>query len=383
MSEKLNVAVVGLNFGANFVNCYKFHPQVGELSICDLNPELVKKTSDRLNIRKCFSCLEDVLSDSSIDAVHLLTNIPDHDKQSVAVLESGKHCACAVPMAITLEGIQNVINAQKNSNKKYMLMETIIYTRNYLYVQELINTGVLGKIQFVKGSHWQDMEGWPKYWRGMPPMFYASHALGPAFAATKSRAKRVICLGSGNMRKDLHVQYGNPYPMENALFEMEDATVTEIARTLFQCARGYTEAFSIIGDNAGFETGQLDTDLPVFFKYADNGHFDENRIYTLGRFTLEEKVDPPDRLDLIPREIQRFTRPHKTVSLTNSSDIYDYTSATGGYHPHVVNAFIRYVLENQKPCFDVYTAADLTAACICAHKSATKNGAWVDIPQYR
>jgi predicted dehydrogenase len=79
MVKKLNVAVVGLNFGANFAVCYKFHPLVGELSICDLNPALVEKVGDRLDVQKRFYRLEDVLADPAIDAVHLLTRIPDHE----------------------------------------------------------------------------------------------------------------------------------------------------------------------------------------------------------------------------------------------------------------------------------------------------------------
>jgi predicted dehydrogenase len=382
MSEKINVAVVGLNFGANFAACYKFHPMVGELSLCDLNRTLVERVGDRLDVKKRFYKFEDVLTDPTIDAVHLLTNIPDHDTQSVAVLEAEKHCACAVPMAITAEGIQKVIAAQKKSGKSYMLMETIIFTRNFFYALELINTGTLGNIQFIKGAHWQDMEGWPKYWRGMPPMFYASHALAPAFVATKSRAKRVTCLGSGRMREYLYAQYNNKFPMENALYEMEDQTVVEIARTLFHCARGYTESFTICGDNAGFETGQKDTDLPILYKYIDNGKFDPEQVSTVGRITLEDRIDPPDRLDLLPRELHRFTRPHMEVNLTNPADIYEYTSATGGYHPHVVNSFVRYITGGKKPYFDLYNSADLTAACICAHNSALKDGKWVEIPKY-
>ena len=237
--KKLNVAIVGLNFGVLFVPRYKFHPNVGEITICDFNREIVRTIGDRLGIKKhCYS-LDDVINDPDIDAVHLLTNIPDHAKQSADVLRAGKHCACAVPMSITHQGIRDVMTAQEESGKKYVLMETIIFTRAYLYAQSMIDSGEMGNIQFVKGAHYQDMEGWPNYWKGMPPMYYASHALAPAFAALKCRAKRVVCFGSGKMREALHQLYGNPYPMQTALYEMEDGTLAEITRTLFANSRGY------------------------------------------------------------------------------------------------------------------------------------------------
>ena len=382
MTKKLNIAVVGLNFGSLFVPSYKFHPNVGELTICDFNRDLVNKIGDRLDIKKRYYTLEDVLKDDTIDAVHLLTNIPDHDKQSVAVLKSGKHCACAVPMSLTMEGINSIVDAQRKSGKIYMLMETNIYTRNYLYAQKMIDSGEMGHIQYIKGAHYQDMEGWPRYWKGMPPMFYASHALAPAFAALKCRAKRVICLGSGKMREDLHKPYGNPFPMQTALYEMEDGTLVEITRTLFANAKAYTEQFTIGGDNSTFECGQLDDDLPIVFRYIDNGVFDPNRVFTVGREVSSRRIDPPDQLDLIPEEIRKFTRPQMMVSMTDPNDVYEYPSATGGYHPHVVNEFIMSIVEDRKPAFDVYNSADLTAACICAHESSMLGGKEVNIPRF-
>ena len=382
MAKKINIAVVGLNFGALFVPSYKFHPNVGELIICDLNRELVNKIGDCLDIQKRYYALEDVLKDNTIDAIHLLTNIPDHDKQSIAVLESGKHCACAVPMSLTMEGINNIIAAQQKSGKKYMLMETNIYTRNYLYAQKMIDSGEMGHIQYVKGAHYQDMEGWPRYWKGMPPMFYASHALAPAFTALRSRAKRVTCLGSGKMREELHKPYGNPFPMQTALYEMEDGTLVEITRTLFANAKAYTEQFTIGGDISTFECGQLDDDLPIVFKYVDNGVFDPDKVFTVGREVSVKRIDPPDQFDLIPEEIHKFTRPQRMVSMTDPSNVYEYPSATGGYHPHVVNEFIMSIVEDRKPAFDVYNSADLTAACLCAHESSMLGGKEVIIPKF-
>ena len=72
--------------------------------------------------------------------------------------------------------------------------------------------GELGRIQFLRGAHYQDMEHWPPYWLGLPPMHYATHAVSPVLALAGMQAKAVHCFGSGVMRAELHEQYGNPYP---------------------------------------------------------------------------------------------------------------------------------------------------------------------------
>lgn len=383
--QQINVAVVGLNFGASFVPSYLHHPSVGEVAICDFNAALVQQVGDRWGIEKRYSTLDEVLADPSIDAVHLLTNITSHVEQSVAALDAGKHVTCAVPMALTLDGVQQIVDAQARSGKTYMLAETVIFTRNYLYVQELIDSGELGRIQFMRGAHYQDMQGWPAYWRGMPPMYYATHALAPAYAATQGSASRVVCFGSGTMPAVMHEPYGNPFPMQTAVFQMEDGTLTEVTRTLFNNPRGYTEAFTIGGDNMTFETGQLDSDLPVVWRYKDDGDYDVDmrleHYVTMGREVTEDRVEPEDALHRLPEALHPFTRSHAVTSMTDHDDVFEYATI-GGFQPHLVNHFVSSIAQQRAPFFDVARSANLTAACLAAHESAMAGGVSVDIPSF-
>ena len=82
-----------------------------------------------------------------------------------------------------------------------MMMETTLYTYQYLYLQELVKSGKMGKIQFLRGSHYQDMSNWPDYWMGLPPMYYGTHAIAPMVGLSGSRIRKVHCFGSGTMEK--------------------------------------------------------------------------------------------------------------------------------------------------------------------------------------
>ena len=150
------------------------------------------------NISRSF---EEILDDNSIDAVHLVTPIPLHAKQTIDVFQSGKHCACTVPMATSIKDLLEILKAQKKSNKVYMGMETAVYTRHFIYVQEMLKKDKIGRIQLLRGAHYQDMEKWPSYWMGLPPMHYATHAISPVLALANTHAKSVHCFGSGVMRK--------------------------------------------------------------------------------------------------------------------------------------------------------------------------------------
>ena len=65
---------------------------------------------------------------------------------SVQVLNAGKHCACTIPMGMSMKELEDVIKARKASGKHYMFMETSVYTREYLYVKELYESGAMGKL---------------------------------------------------------------------------------------------------------------------------------------------------------------------------------------------------------------------------------------------
>ena len=198
-NAKLNVVLVGLGFGGSFVPIYRDHPNVGTLGVYDVNKELSQTSAKTFHADKIYSSFEEILADPGVDAVHLVTPIPLHAEQTVAVLESGKHCACTVPMATSLEDIQRITNAARRSGRNYMMMETTLYTYQFLYVKKMIEQGEMGKIQFLRGSHYQDMAKWPDYWMGLPPMWYGTHAIAPMTVLSGSRIKRVNCFGSGTM----------------------------------------------------------------------------------------------------------------------------------------------------------------------------------------
>src|ERR1700730_970580 len=166
--RKIRVAIVGLGFGAEFIPIYQKHPHAEMYAICRRNRAELDKCGDRFGVKVRFTDYNDLLKDPNVDAVHINSPIPDHAAQSLAALKAGKHVACTVPMATTIEECKQLVEAQRSFGKVYMMMETVVYSREYLFAKELYDKGELGRIQFLRGSHHQDMDGWPNYWPGLP-----------------------------------------------------------------------------------------------------------------------------------------------------------------------------------------------------------------------
>ncbi len=108
MGSKINVAVVGLRFGAEFIPIYQHHPDVASLTICDTDDATLARWGDTYQVERRARTLDDLLTSAEVDAVHLVTPVNIHAEQSVAVLDAGKHCACTIPMGLTIDELNAV-----------------------------------------------------------------------------------------------------------------------------------------------------------------------------------------------------------------------------------------------------------------------------------
>lgn len=357
----MHIAVVGLGFGESFVPIYLAHPQVSRVTICDSNAELANRIREQYGVVNVVSTLDAVLSDESIDAVHLLTPLPLHVPHTLAVLDAGKHCACAVTMAQTLPEIEQIVRATQTAKRNYMMMETAVYTREYFFARGLLERGELGEITFLQGDYYQDLEAsYPDYWRFVPPMHYATHALAPLLALADSSVQRVSCLGVGRLRADICADPKNPFPMQTAHFQLSNSSaVAQVNRAWYQTARPYTESFSVYGDKKGFEWQQQEHEDPLLFELepVHNAH--------RWRHCHSERISVPFRPDLLPPELAQFA-----------------DGGHGGSHAHLAHEFVMSIVEGRKAAIDEIVSANWCAPGLCAHESSLRNGEWIEVPKF-
>ena len=372
--KKIRVAIVGLGFGAEFIPIYQAHPNAEMYAICRRTRSELDRCGDQFGIAKRYTDYNELLRDPHVDAVHINSPIPDHAPQSLAALRAGKHVACTVPMGTSVEECKALVEEQRRAGKVYMMMETVVYSREYLFAKELYDRGVLGRIQFLRGSHQQDMDGWPDYWPGLPPMWYATHCVSPCLAILSDPAKgqialaeSVVCHGSGRIRPDLVKRYNSPFAIETATFKIENSdVVAEVTRSLFDTARQYRESFDVTGSRVSFEWQQVEGEEPVL------------HIKGLPEPQIPKRVKVPDYAGRLPEPIRKFTGGiHDPTHLS-----FLQGAGHGGSHPHLAHNFLMACL-GERPAFpDAPTSANWTMVGICAHASAMKGGERVAIPRF-
>lgn len=372
--RKIRVAIVGLGFGAEFIPIYQKHPHAEMYAICRRNQAELDKCGDRFGIKTRYTDYNQLLKDPNVDAVHINSPIPDHAPQSLAALKAGKHVACTVPMATSVEECKQLVEAQRKSGTVYMMMETVVYSREYLFARELYDKGELGRIQFLRGSHQQDMDGWPDYWPGLPPMHYATHCVSPCLAILGKHAESVVCHGSGRIREELIKRYNSPFALETATFKIKDSdVVAEVTRSLFDTARQYRESFDVTGSKKSFEWQQVENEEPVI-------HTKSTPEKPLSEPEIPRRVKVPDYAHLLPEPIRRFTQPAAIQDAEHLSFLQG--GGHGGSHPHLAHAFLSAVRGERPALPDAPTSANWTMVGICAHESAMKGGDRVKIPTF-
>ena len=161
-SNRVNVCIVGLGFGAEFIPIYQKHSNANVYAICRRNEEELNKIGDSFGIEKRFTNYEELINDPSIDFIHINSPIPDHGWMSIDALKAGKNVMCTVPMATNIEECEEIVNLVNETGLKYMMAETVVYSREFLFIKDMYDKGELGKIQYMKASDPEDMEGWPE-----------------------------------------------------------------------------------------------------------------------------------------------------------------------------------------------------------------------------
>lgn len=371
MSKKIKVAIVGLGFGAEFIPIYQLHPDAEMYAICQRNREKLDQIGDHFGVAKRYTDYDEMLKDPEIDAVHINTPIPDHAIQSIKALKAGKHVACTVPMATTVEECRQIVELTEQTGLTYMMMETVVYAREFLFMKELYEKGELGKIQFLKASHQQDMDGWPNYWPGLPPMHYATHCVGPVLGLTRDEAEYVSCFGSGTIREELHHHYGSTFAIESTHVKFRNSDLSaHVYRSLFDTARQYRESFEVYGSQKSVEWPLIEGG-PLVVHTAKKPEPE-----------IPEEVHSPDYAHLLPASIQRYTT--KGVYDTDDNQHLSFTQGAGhgGSHPHLVHEFVSALVQKRSPFPNARQSANITCVGILAHESALQGGKLMELPAF-
>lgn len=234
-----SIGVVGVGqFGGHFAHLFKLHPGVTEVYAVDERPERAAAALDQWGLDGTKASFEELLA-SDVDAVAIFTQRWTHGPLVEQALRAGKHVYSAVPMAVSEEEIERIIEAVKETGLIYAMGETSYYNPATVYARNQHAAGKFGRIFYSEGDYVHDMdlgfydayqysggERW-KETASYPPMLYPTHAIGGVLGVLPAHAVSVSCIGvkddrgDGVFDKDVSM-FGNDFSNATALFELND-----------------------------------------------------------------------------------------------------------------------------------------------------------------
>jgi predicted dehydrogenase len=146
----LNVAVIGCGYwGPNLIRNFNSLSECDVKIVCDAN-------EDRLaHMEKLFPHIsttceaDEIISDSSIDAVVIATPVSLHYELAKKSLLAGKHTFIEKPMASTVAECKELLDLAQASKLTLMVGHTFIYSPPVRKIKEIVESGDLGEIQYV------------------------------------------------------------------------------------------------------------------------------------------------------------------------------------------------------------------------------------------
>lgn len=199
--DTVRVGVIGLSRGANHIKALVQLEGVEIRAICDKRPEIVEKAmvwfedtdhtpeiySDGVNDWK------KLCEQKDIDLIYICTPIPWHAEMSIYAMRQGKHVACEVPAAWTMEDCWELVKTAEETQKHFMMMENYSYMDFHLVTINMAYQGFYGEIVHAEGAYntsktdncfrkipdgYSDM-WWLREFGRRRGIIYPTHGLGP------------------------------------------------------------------------------------------------------------------------------------------------------------------------------------------------------------
>ena len=383
----ISIGLVGLgSFGSAFADLFKSHPLVDRVGLCDREPERVRKFADRedwqdkFSEKDAFATIDEMLA-ADFDAVAIITQPWLHAPQAIAAMESGKHVYSAVPVIMLPDGDEmldwcdKIIDTVKRTGMRYMLGETTWFRAETMFCRRQAAAGAFGDYVYAQGEYFHDFEtgnliqvrerrtasASGKEWleiekkyraRGVleGPMHYPTHSVSGPMAVMGAHATKVSAVGFAPVRGADFYKDRAAFANETAFFRMSNGSTMRVCE--------YREvAFK------GSETFQI---------WGNKGTFHRNTWYDLENKPRE--LGPEDMRDALPDEVDAAFKKEDRTSKAYGGH--------GGSHAFLVHEFVDAIAHNRQPLINAWEAARYMAAGVAAHRSAEKDGEWLDVSDW-
>jgi len=413
MGIKMGMCGTGA-FADCFIPLFKAHPDVDSVVLCDLDAEKLKEKCKQFEISESYPSL-DALCESDVDAIAVITQHHLHGPHAVQALKAGKHVYSAVPSAVSMEEITELVKTVEETGQIYMIGETSYYYPCTLFCRDKFQKGEFGQIVYAEAEYihdyfhgniavakWRLGDEWEQKF-GIPPMFYPTHSTSMIVSTTGAHVTHVCGMGIEDNREyklppkdDAEKEYReynfyarednywkNPFSNETLLCKMSDGSVMRI-NEFRRAGHTGTCGMTMIGTDGSYEqqikpTGEgYSTKAAIWLnKNLDDRQDVSPLIACEGVADADvgggmEKVNGTDGTHEGASKMHDLSRlPKEFLGLPNGH---------AGSHQFMVDDFVKACVSGKTPPNSVWDAARYLIPGLIGHESAMNGSRLMEVP---
>ena len=362
----IRVGVFGAWRGNSYIKLMMEEERIELVAICDKNIHTQEKKNDFKDIA-LFEDFDEFLEygkKNGMNAVFLANYFHQHAPYAIKAMEAGMDVVSECTAAGTLKECVELVEAVERTGRKYMIAENYPFMTKNLKMNQIIETGALGRLVYAEGEYnhsgnndeLKNLTPGPWHWRAwMPRTYYVTHAMGPLMYMTKTMPKYVSARAAHSDLLYELKDWRHNYDALGMMFcEMDNGMVARFTGCTAM-ASDYSR-YRICGDIAGVEDGDNIADGAVRMFY----------------FQHTKPADWEENVKLFPADLKEF----------GEKGIRAEKAGHGGGDYWVVQHMIDYFADGIEPFFNVYRAVAMSATGILGWRSCLNHGENYKVPDF-
>lgn len=163
--DQLRIGIVGAgNIFPQHVEALRRIDGVTPVGVCDIDLDRARECAARYGIPTVTNHWRELISDSLLDALFVLTPPSAHREPVVAALDAGVHVYCEKPLAHTLEDGRAIVEAAERSKAVCQIGFNNLFEPATRHMWQMVRRGELGRLVraydrhnvFRKSTSWTD-----------------------------------------------------------------------------------------------------------------------------------------------------------------------------------------------------------------------------------
>lgn len=357
--DKIRIGVFGAWRGSSYISLINGMEEYRLVAICDRRAEETDSLKNSLGEDVQFFTDFDEFIETPMDAVVLANFFNEHAPYAIRALEKGIAVLSECTAASTMKECVELVRAVERTGGTYMLAENYPFTVANLELARLTREGTFGKILYCEGEYdhgcpedtLRELTPGKYHWRAwMPRTYYVTHALGPLLYMTDSMPKVVNARAVHSPALEKYDSFRHNYDAAAMMFCETDTGA--LLRFTGCAAMASDSGYRVVGEFGSAETGRA---LGGAVRLLYNSWTTPE-----GRESCSTYAPEPDEVS------------QKAAG-----------AGHGGGDYWVLYNFMRTLLYGDKPFFDVYRSAAMSAVGILAWRSCLNEGKPYFIPDFR